>query len=48
MTKPALLLGGSQRLGRLAPLYRADMAALEPNAIRVTGTWVAGDYASAS
>ncbi len=41
---PARFLGAADRLGRLAPLFRADMIALDPNAIAVTGTWVAGEY----
>jgi N-acetylglucosamine-6-phosphate deacetylase len=41
---PARFLGVSDRLGRLAPLHRADMVALDPSDIRVTGTWLAGEY----
>jgi N-acetylglucosamine-6-phosphate deacetylase len=29
-------------LGRLAPHYRADMVALDPDDVRVIETWVAG------
>jgi N-acetylglucosamine-6-phosphate deacetylase len=29
-------------LGRLAPGYRADMVALNPDPLAVLGTWVAG------
>ena len=39
---PARFLGLGDRLGRLAPGYRADMIALEPNGVRVLETWVAG------
>jgi N-acetylglucosamine-6-phosphate deacetylase len=39
---PARFLGLADRLGRLAPGYRADMVALDPDAIRVLATWVAG------
>jgi N-acetylglucosamine-6-phosphate deacetylase len=33
-------------LGRLAPGYRADLVAFDPNDMRVLATWVAGrdDY----
>ena len=39
---PARFLGIADRLGRLAPGYRADMVALDLDAIRVLATWVAG------
>jgi N-acetylglucosamine-6-phosphate deacetylase len=39
---PARFLGLSDRLGRLAPGYRADMIALDPDTVRVLATWVAG------
>jgi N-acetylglucosamine-6-phosphate deacetylase len=40
--EPATFLGLGDRLGRLAPGYRADMVAFEPNEVRVDGTWIAG------
>jgi N-acetylglucosamine-6-phosphate deacetylase len=39
---PASFLGIEDRLGHLMPGYRADMVALEPEAIGVIATWVAG------
>ena len=39
---PAAFLGLDRRLGRLAPGYRADMVALDPETIEVFATWVAG------
>jgi N-acetylglucosamine-6-phosphate deacetylase len=39
---PAAFLGLDGWLGRLAPGFRADMIALDPETIRVFGTWVAG------
>jgi N-acetylglucosamine-6-phosphate deacetylase len=39
---PAAFLGVADRLGHLAPAYRADMIALDPAEIRVIETWVAG------
>jgi len=39
---PAAFLGLSDRLGRLAPGARADIVALDPDAVRVLATWVAG------
>jgi N-acetylglucosamine-6-phosphate deacetylase len=39
---PANFLGLGDKLGRLAPNYRADMVALDPDDVRVLETWVAG------
>jgi N-acetylglucosamine-6-phosphate deacetylase len=39
---PAAFLGVDDRLGRLAPGYRADMVALDPDTVEVLATWVAG------
>jgi N-acetylglucosamine-6-phosphate deacetylase len=39
---PAAFLGVADRLGHLAPGYRADLVALDPAEIRVLATWVAG------
>jgi N-acetylglucosamine-6-phosphate deacetylase len=39
---PAGFLGVQDWLGHLAPGYRADMVALDPESIRVFATWVAG------
>ncbi len=39
---PAAFLGIDDRLGHLAPGYRADMVALDPDTVRVLATWVAG------
>jgi N-acetylglucosamine-6-phosphate deacetylase len=40
---PAAALGLADKLGRLKTGYRADLVALDPGAVRVLGTWVAGD-----
>ncbi|MBI5012408.1 MAG: amidohydrolase family protein, partial [Methylocystis sp.] len=40
---PAEFLGLGQSLGRLAPGYRADMAAFDPTDISVSNAWVAGE-----
>jgi N-acetylglucosamine-6-phosphate deacetylase len=41
-TAPAAFLGIDGWLGRLAPGYRADLVALESDAVNVLATWVAG------
>lgn len=41
-THPANFVGLGDRLGRLAPGYRADIVALEPENVEVLETWVAG------
>ena len=41
---PAEFLGQGNRFGRIAPGYRADMVALDPQEVRVLGTYVAGIY----
>ena len=40
---PAEFLGLGRSLGRLAPGYRADMAAFDPTDISVSDAWVAGE-----
>lgn len=45
---PAEFLGMRDRLGRIAPGYRADLVAFQPDDVRVTATWVAGQPASHS
>jgi N-acetylglucosamine-6-phosphate deacetylase len=39
---PANFIGVGHILGRLAPGYRADMVAIDPESLAVLGTWVAG------
>jgi N-acetylglucosamine-6-phosphate deacetylase len=39
---PAAFLGLGHRLGHLAPGYRADMVALDPDTVEIFATWVAG------
>ncbi|MGZ8372662.1 MAG: N-acetylglucosamine-6-phosphate deacetylase [Rhodoplanes sp.] len=39
---PASFLGLGDRLGRLAPGYRADLVVLDPGKIEVLDTWIAG------
>jgi N-acetylglucosamine-6-phosphate deacetylase len=39
---PAEFIGVGHMLGRLAPGYRADMVAIDPETVGVLGTWVAG------
>jgi N-acetylglucosamine-6-phosphate deacetylase len=41
-TAPVAFLGIDGWLGRLAPGYRADLVALDPEAVDVFATWVAG------
>jgi len=41
-TNPAQFLGLGDRLGKLAPGFRADMVALDSAAIEARDTWVAG------
>jgi N-acetylglucosamine-6-phosphate deacetylase len=40
---PANFLGLGDTLGALAPGYRADLVAFEPNEVQVLATWVAGE-----
>jgi N-acetylglucosamine-6-phosphate deacetylase len=47
-TEPASFLGLDATLGRLAPGYRADMVAFDPDNIRIYETWVAGKAAKGS
>jgi N-acetylglucosamine-6-phosphate deacetylase len=42
-TTPAASLGIADRFGHLAPGCRADIVALDPDAVRVLATWVAGE-----
>jgi N-acetylglucosamine-6-phosphate deacetylase len=39
---PAAFLGLGDRLGHLAPGYRADIVAIDPSRLQVIATWVAG------
>lgn len=39
---PAEFIGIGDQLGRLAPGYRADIVAFDPDTLTVFGTWVAG------
>src|SRR5258707_9900564 len=45
---PAGFLGLADRFGHIAPGFRADIVALEPDAVRVLATWVAGDESAAA
>jgi N-acetylglucosamine-6-phosphate deacetylase len=42
-TNPARFIGLGHMLGKLAPGYRADMVAFDPQSVEVLDTWVAGD-----
>ena len=44
-TEPAEFLGLGTILGRLAPAFRADMVAFDPESIEIRDTWVAGQGA---
>jgi N-acetylglucosamine-6-phosphate deacetylase len=41
-TEPAAFLGVGDRLGRVAPGYRADLVAFDPTNLTMYATWVAG------
>jgi N-acetylglucosamine-6-phosphate deacetylase len=43
--EPARFLGLDNELGRIAEGFRADLVALDPNSLRIYGSWVAGEYA---
>ena len=45
---PAGFLGVDTWLGHLAPGYRADMVALDPETVQVLATWVAGKEGEAA
>ena len=45
---PARFLGLGERLGRIAPGFRADLVAFKPDDVHVIGTWLAGDYQAAA
>jgi N-acetylglucosamine-6-phosphate deacetylase len=45
--EPARFLGLDAHLGRLAPGYRADMVAFDPETMEILDSWVAGEAATA-
>jgi N-acetylglucosamine-6-phosphate deacetylase len=45
---PAAFLGLGDRLGHIAPGFRADLVALKPAAVQVLATWVAGEESADS
>ena len=44
-TEPARFLGLGASLGRIAPGFRADLVALDPDTVHIYDTWVAGEAA---
>jgi N-acetylglucosamine-6-phosphate deacetylase len=46
--EPARFLGLDAHLGRLAPGYRADMVAFDPDSMKIHDTWVAGKASAAN
>ncbi len=46
--EPARFLGLDGSLGRLAPGYRADMAAFDPSSMQIYETWIAGTACTAA
>lgn len=44
---PAEFLGMGDTLGRIAPGYRADLVALQPETVRIIATWMSGDFLAA-
>ncbi len=45
--EPAKFLGLDASLGRLAPGYRADLVAFDPDTLKIHGTWIDGEFATA-